>query len=310
MPASLSPRWKAVLQALLVTFLWSTSWVLIKIGLEGIPALTFAGLRYSLAFLCLVPVAAIRARTHGTAGRVHLTRSDWAGLAVLGLLFYAVAQGAQFLALYYLPAATVSLLLNFTSVLVALLGIVFLKERPTVLQWLGMALFMAGVGVYFYPLIQDQAGGRDPALLLGLTFAAAGVISNALSAVLGRSINRRMHLSPLTVTLVSMGIGSGLLLASGLLFQGLPPLTLTHWLIIAWLAVVNTAFAFTLWNTTLRVLSAMESSIIAGTMLIQIALLAWIFLGEALTPARIFGMAVSALGAVVVQLRPGRAGHS
>ncbi len=50
-----SPHGKAVLQALFVTFLWSTSWVFIKLGLTDIPALTFAGLRYSLAFLCLLP---------------------------------------------------------------------------------------------------------------------------------------------------------------------------------------------------------------------------------------------------------------
>ena len=52
----LSPHLTAVLQALLVTFLWSTSWVLIKVGLDEIPALTFAGLRYTLAFLFLLPV--------------------------------------------------------------------------------------------------------------------------------------------------------------------------------------------------------------------------------------------------------------
>jgi drug/metabolite transporter (DMT)-like permease len=47
---------RAVVQALFVVFLWATSWVFIKIGLEEIPALTFAGLRYVLAFLCLLPV--------------------------------------------------------------------------------------------------------------------------------------------------------------------------------------------------------------------------------------------------------------
>ena len=41
------------LQALFVTFLWSTSWVLIKFGLQDIPAISFAGLRYALAFLLL-----------------------------------------------------------------------------------------------------------------------------------------------------------------------------------------------------------------------------------------------------------------
>ena len=36
------PRFRAILQALIVTFLWSTSWVLIKIGRRDIPTLTFA----------------------------------------------------------------------------------------------------------------------------------------------------------------------------------------------------------------------------------------------------------------------------
>ena len=47
----------------------------------------------------------------------------------------------------------------------------------------------------------------------------------------------------------------------------------------------------------------MESSIINGTMLIQIALLAWIFLGEEITIKEIAGMLIAALGAVLVQLK-------
>ncbi|MBL7064397.1 MAG: hypothetical protein ISS49_09380 [Anaerolineae bacterium] len=38
----------------------------------------------------------------------------------------------------YLPSVTVSLLLNFTTVVVTLIGIVLLAERPTTLQWLGV----------------------------------------------------------------------------------------------------------------------------------------------------------------------------
>ena len=48
-------RLKAVLIALAVTTIWATSWIFIKIGLEDIPGLTFAGLRYSLATLFLLP---------------------------------------------------------------------------------------------------------------------------------------------------------------------------------------------------------------------------------------------------------------
>ena len=126
-----SSRLWAGLQALFVTFLWATSWVLIKIGLRDMPALTFAGLRYGLAFLCLLPFAL---RPAHLATLRSLSRQQWNQLLLLGLLFYAVTQGAQFVGLAYLPAVTVSLLLNFTTIVVALMGIVLLAERPTTPQ--------------------------------------------------------------------------------------------------------------------------------------------------------------------------------
>jgi len=93
------------------------------------------------------------------------------------------------------------------------------------------------------------------------------------------------------------------LLVGGIAVQGLPRLSAVHWAIIAWLAVVNTAFAFTLWNRTLRTLSAMESSILNNTMMFQIAVLAWLFLGEELGWAQVVGMVLAGAGTLVVQVR-------
>jgi drug/metabolite transporter (DMT)-like permease len=291
------PHLGAVLQALLVTFLWSTSWVLIKIGLEDIPALTFAGLRYSLAFLCLLPLGLRPAHLRPLRG---LSARRWARLIILGFLFYAVTQGAQFLGLAYLPAVTVSLLLNFTTIVVALLGIFLLTERPTALQWSGVFLNIVGIVIYFYP-VAIPAGQ-----IIGLIVVAVGVLANAGSSILGRRINRVGDIPPLTVTMVSMGVGAVMLLATGILTQGLPSLGPINWAIIGWLAVVNTAFGFTLWNHTLRTLSAMASSIINSTMLVQIAVLAWLFLGEHLTWQEGIGMVLAGLGALIVQVRPQR----
>ena len=50
----------------------------------------------------------------------------------------------------------------------------------------------------------------------------------------------------------------------------------------------------------------MESSIINGTMLIQIAILAWLFLGERLSAQEVGGMVLAGLGTLVVQLGRGR----
>lgn len=285
---------RAALQALFVTLLWSTSWVLIKIGLDDIPALTFAGLRYVLAFLCLLPLA-WRSGQLGALRR--LPRADWGRLIVLGLLFYTVTQGAQFLGLERLPAATVSLLLSFSAALVPLLGIPLLGETLTRSQWGGVGVYLAGALVYFYP-VSIPAGEA-----VGLLIVLGGVLANALSTVLGRDVNRAATLPALAVTVASMGVGSVVLLGTGIAVQGLPALDARGWLIIVWLALVNTAFAFTLWNHTQRTLPAVETSIINNTMLIQIAVLAWVFLGEALSAREIGGLALAATGTLLVQLR-------
>jgi drug/metabolite transporter (DMT)-like permease len=285
---------RAVVQALFVVFLWATSWVLIKVGLEEIPALTFAGLRYTLAFICLLPVVLLSRQTSSLGS---ISRRTWGRLLVLGLLLYAITQGATFVALAYLPAVTVNLLWSFSSVTVALMGIVWLAERPTRFQWLGVALATLGAIIYFYPVALPTGQ------LFGVLVSILGVLANAGASILGRDVNRAGDMHPLVVTVISMGIGSIALLATGIAVQGLPNIGIEGWAIIAWLAVVNTAFAFTLWNHTLRTLSATESSIINGTMLIWIPVLAVLFLHEQVTAKEVFGLAVVGVGMLIVQLR-------
>lgn len=284
---------RAILQALFVTFLWSTSWVLIKVGLDDIPALTFAGLRYTCAFLCLLPILL---RAHGFVTLRQLSPSAWKQLFLLGIVYYALTHGAQFVSIAYLPAVAANLILGFTPVVVALLGLFLLFEQPMRIQWLGIGVSMAGLMLYFYPIHLPMGQ------LIGLSVAVVGMLANAGSAIMGRAINRTRELSPLLITTVSMGIGAIILLISGIALHGTPALSAKSWLIVLWLAVVNTAFAFTLWNHTLRTLSAVESSIINSAMSIQIPILAVLFLGERLSGRQLVGLVVSIVGILVVQL--------
>jgi drug/metabolite transporter (DMT)-like permease len=285
---------KAVLQALLVTFLWSTSWVFIEIGLEDVPALTFAGLRYTLGFLCLLPLA-LRSPHRGKVRQ--LSRKSWLQLILLGISFYPLAQGAQYLGLFYLPTVMANLLLSFGGIFVVVLGFFTLGERPTRQQVVGIGLYLLGVLVYFYPVAvkQDQA--------LGILIVLGGVLANTVASLLGRAINREAYLPPLLVTAISMGIGAAILITVGLLAEGLPSLSLVNIGIICWLAVVNTAFAFVLWNHTLQILSALESTIINNAMMIQIPILALIFLGADIQAKEALGMLIAGLGILAVQLR-------
>ena len=290
-----SERTRAIFQALLVTFLWSTSWVLIKISLQDIPPITFAGLRYTLAVILLIP-SMVKQR----AAFLALTRRDWIQLILLGVVFYALAQGGQYLTLIYLDAVPFSLLLNFSTIVVAVIGIFSLREIPTLLQWGGIVVFLGGVLLYFLP----QGGFTGS--IVGYLLAGMTVVANAVAAIQGRGINRSRRIPPMIVTGISMGVGAALLLGTGVIVEPWPQLSWINIWVILWLGAVNTAYAFYLWNRTLQHLSAVDSSIINNTMLIQIAVLAWIFLGEKLNGLEILGLVLAAAGIFLANFTPHR----
>ena len=58
-------RW-ALIEALLVTIIWSSTFVVVKLGLETLGPLTIAGLRYLLGSLVLLPFMLFRKSAPGS----------------------------------------------------------------------------------------------------------------------------------------------------------------------------------------------------------------------------------------------------
>lgn len=298
---TISSKVKSLLQAILVVSIWATSWVMIKIGLEDIPPFIFAGLRYFLAFLLLLPLAF---RKTNRAEIRRLSRTDWINLVLLGLIYYTINQGALYAALAHLPAVSVSLVLSFTSIFTAWIAGRSLGEKLTTLQWLGLALNLIGAFLYFYPVQIPTSQ------IIGLVFAFSAMIGNSFGTVLGRKANLSDQVSPLTITIISMGVGSVALLGWGLAAEPWPQFTRQSLIFLLVMVLLNTAFAFYLWNKALKGLQATEASIINNTIIIQIALLAWVFLGEKLTGLDIAGISLAFAGALIVQMPNQRSGIS
>jgi drug/metabolite transporter (DMT)-like permease len=281
----------AILEALFVTFLWSSSYVLVKVGLQEIGPLTLVAYRYTVATLVLLPLAL--SRGHGALIR---ERGALMRLGLLGFLGYTVAQGLQILGLFLLPAVSVTFLLNFTPITVLALGVLVLNERPTRLQLAGIGMAIAGAALFFNdPLASANLPGILITLLSGISWGAY--------IVLGRHLSMGDDFPVLGLTAFSMAGGTVLLLASAFLFEGFTVVSASGWWIILWLGVLNTALAFFLWNRAMAMLDAFEISVLQNTMLIQIAVLAWLFLGERFTLAKVPAMALVFFGALIVQLR-------
>jgi drug/metabolite transporter (DMT)-like permease len=292
---SVPNKQKAIALAVLVTFLWSTSWVMVKLGLNDLPPITFAGLRFFLAFLILLPIAF---RGDKRDEIKSLSNSEWCTLILLGLVYYTVNQGAIFAALALLPAMGVSLILTFTSIVTAGIAIRTLNEKPTRMQWIGIILNFTGAFLYFYPVNLPRHEW------IGILLAFIGMLASSISTVIGRKVNRSGKISSVVITVISMGIGSIALLLAGLMTEKFPLFSGKDMMLLVILASLNTALAFWLWNKALQGLEAIEASVINNLVALQIALLAWIFLRESLSTLDIIGILLATSGAIMVQLRP------
>jgi drug/metabolite transporter (DMT)-like permease len=267
--------------------------VIIKFGLEEIPPLTFAGLRYVIAAVLLM--ITVIGRSDSRHELTSANRRQILTLAGYGFVFVTVTQAAQFVGLDLLPAISVSLLLNMTPLIVLVLGIVLLREVPTYRQIGWILIGIAGVLIYFYPL---DLGALQ---IIGVIVVLIGVVANAFSSIIGRAINKKKELTPLVITSVSMLFGSAVILVTALLFEEIQSISPLSWFYIIWLSVVNTAFAFTLWNRAMQTLRAVDITLINGTMLPQIVILSIFFLGEMPTFLDWIGLVLIALSALIVQ---------
>jgi drug/metabolite transporter (DMT)-like permease len=288
----------AVFLALVVTALWASSWVIIKFGLEEIPPITFAGLRYGLAAAILLGLILANKESCSAALRQH--RRWWLTVAGYGIIFVTVTQGTQFVALSLLPAITVSLILNLTPIFVLLLSVGLLRERPSNDQVGFILLGIIGIVAYFYPKDLGELA------LFGVLVTVVGLLANSLSAVVGRAINRSRTAPALTITGISMTFGAAILLVWGLVTEGIPALSLASWTYIIWLSVVNTALAFTLWNKAMQYLRAVDMSLIQSTMMPQIIILSVVFLGEVPTILDWIALSLIAVSVLLVQVSQAR----
>lgn len=285
-------RLLAIAESLLVTAIRASSVVFVKIGLAYMGPLTTAGLRYCLAFVILLPFLVGKG---GTARSI--SRRSWIRLFIIGISACTIANGALSWGLKYIPATTGSFLASLIPILVLFTGILWLKEIPTHRQVAGVIVCIIG-SAFFFSL------GLRPGEPRGIIIILVGLTGYVLFDILGRDLARERQVDTLSLTAIPLAIGGGWLLLIALLLEGIPHLTLPAWGIVLWLAVVNTALANALYNHSLRVLTALEMSVMFNLAPLVTALLAWVLLHESLDAVQIAGIVTVIIGVLLVQYSP------
>jgi len=282
-------RFLALVESVLATLIWASSFVLVKLGLEHSGPFTVAGLRYFLGALFLLPFVIRNGNSINS-----LPPRLWFRLFLIGLSAYTIGNGALFWGLTYLSATTAAFLLSLSPILILAMGVLWLKEIPTRLQVAGLIVTLAGSVLFF-------ESGLNQGELLGIGMVMIALIGFTSFGILGREVARDQQTDTLTLTTIPLALGGGLLLVVAFPLEGLPGFSMVVWGIVLWLALINTALAYILYNHSLQVLTALEMNVLLNLSPLVTAGLAWFILGERLGVAQAVAMVIVIVGVILVQ---------
>lgn len=288
--------WAAIAIALV---LWASAFAGIKAGMRltpaGVPGSDGYGpgevalLRFGVASFVLAVYAALT--------RMRLpARKDLPRIALAGFLGITAYHLALNFGEVRISAGAASLLISAGPVFTAVMSVAFLRERITVLGWVGIGVAFAGVAL----ISLGENGGMsfEPAALLVLLAA----VSTAAYFIVSKQ-GLRMY-SPLEFTAYAIWAGTVpmLVFAPGLVDQ-IPHAAPSATLAIIYLGVFPAAIAYVLWSYALARMPASLLSTFLYLSPVLAMLIAWVWIAEVPQTLTIVGGLVAIAGVIVVQTK-------
>jgi len=294
--ATASARGDTWVRAMPVAFvlIWSTGFVVARLGMPHAPPFSFLVWRYALSALLFgLWVAA-------SGARWPRGRRQWLHLAVTGALMHGGYLGGVWAAVKHgLGAGTAALIVGLQPLLTAIwMSLQGAEHRVSPRQWLGLVLGLAGLLlVVLHKLGAGLATPLNVALAVG-----------ALASITGGTLYQKAFVQPCDVrTASTVQLLSALLVTTPLALLETEPLRWHPELLaaLAWSVVALTLGASSLLYLLIQRGAATQVSSLMYLVPPCTAVLAWLMFGESLGASVVAGMALTALGVSLV-LRPPR----
>ncbi len=234
----MSPQlsWRDGLLAMAIVFVWGTNFVVIRLGLNALPPLFFATLRFLFVFL---PAAFFLPRP----------KVGWSNLAIYGVAIGLFQFGILFIAMHgRISPGLASLVVQMQVFFTIGLSMLRTGERIKPHQMAAFALALAGMGV-----IASHNG--DGATLAGVAL----VLVAAMGWAFGNQASREAGQKEIQINMLAYVVWAALfavppLLALSLalegpaaIMSGIGQATPVTWAAVIWQSVGNTMFGYACW---------------------------------------------------------------
>ncbi|HEY7857192.1 MAG TPA: EamA family transporter [Candidatus Nanopelagicales bacterium] len=266
----------------------------------GVDPLRLSQLRVTAAFVVLfVVVLVTRPRS------LRMSRSELPLILMYGVAGVAMTQWLYFVAIDRLPVG-VALLIEFTAPIMVALWVRFAWHQPVRDRvWGALALSMLGLAMVGQVWDGFSLNGIGVAAGLGAAAALAIYYLTGERAVANRD----------PVSLTMWGFGAASLLWAvvapwwsfpweqvGAVQGSIGPLTsIPGWWLVAYMVLLGTVVPFALVLFSLQYLSASQASVVGMAEPLMASAIAWVVLGEVLTPVQIVGGVVVLAGVLIAE---------
>lgn len=217
----------------------------------------------------------------------------WWRIFLLGSLNIGIFQALLFVAAYRLPGGVAATAGAIQPLLVVLFSWVILNQKPSKLSVIAAIAGFIGVGL----LVLNPSARLDS---IGIIAALSGAATMGLGTVLVKRWESPVSL--LVFTAWQLTVGGIILLPIALLFEGtFTDLSSTNLLGFAYLGIVGTGLAYTLWFKGIDKLSASAVSYLGLMSPVVATLIGFIFLNQTLTSIQLVGVAIVLLSVLAGQ---------
>jgi len=264
----------------LICLIWGSTWVVIKVGLEGVPPFLGAGLRFLLAAAIVGAVLLARGR------RISLTRGDRICVLSLGILVFWLDYACVYWAEVHISSGLTAVLFSTMPLITALLSAFWMRsERLTTSKVTGIVIGVIGTALLFWP--QERVGTMQ---LLGMAAVLIGSLCAATNLVMMKKHGRDSD--PFVLNFLGMSLGAACLLIMSAALERWTTVvwTTSNVLAVVYLSVIGSVVAFTAYYYLVKRMDATVVSL--STLIIPIVALALgrVFLHETVMTTAVLGI--------------------
>ncbi|MBU9721374.1 DMT family transporter [Bacillus alkalicola] len=287
----------------LATSSWGSAFIAGNYATQDFSPITVAFFRFFFAAIILLPLMWIREKD-----RPRPSGKDWLRFALLGLTGIALYNICFFIAAREAPIVKSSLFIASNPVLIIVMSALFLKEKITRRNIIGLALALSGAAVIitegnFMGVVRTGFEPIDFVLFIAL-------ICWALYSVIGKVVLQTF--SSLVSTTYAVVFGTLMLMpfaVMDLTWEQVTSASALTWGSILHMSVIVSVVSFIMYYQGIKMIGAGKASIFINFMPLSAVILAIVLLGEPLLPIHILGAILVLTGVTVgTRAKKGRLG--